>query len=151
MPEERLVKAAEVSVFAHATEDEEKVKKAVKNLAPFETIFEATKLSGHYDDPITLLTLKISKKKEATDFFEAIYQKLSSLDKATILEELPNHVDEQGSFYMRLDKQKAYNGRAVLTENDPIRIKIKFQFSFKADPIATIREYLLNLEDEELQ
>jgi len=151
MPEERVVKAAEVSVFAHATEDEEKVKRAVKNLASFETTFETTKLSGHYDDPITLLNLKISKKKEATDFFEAIYAKLSSLDKRTIFDNLSNHVDEHGSFYLRIDKQKAYNGRVVLQENDSIRIKFKFQFPFKADPVTTIKEYFLNLEDEEVQ
>jgi RNA binding exosome subunit len=151
MPEERVVKAAEVSVFAHATEDEEKVKRAVKNLAPFENTFQAAKLSGHYDDPITLLTLKISNKKEATDFFEAIYAKLSSLDRKTILDNLFNHIDDHGSFYLRLDKQKAYNGRVVLQENDSIRIKFKFQFPFKADPVTIIREYFLNLEDEEVQ
>jgi hypothetical protein len=149
MPEERLVKAAEISVFAHATEDEEKVKQAVKSLARFEPEFESQRLSGHYDDPIQLLTAKTLKKKEATDFLANILVKFSSLDKTTLLQDLPNHIDPQGSLYIRLDKQKAYHGRAVMAENDPIRVKFKFQLPYKADPIAVVREFILNLEEDE--
>lgn len=149
MPEERLVKAAEISVFAHATEDEEKVKQAVKSLARFEPEFESKRLSGHYDDPIQLLTTKTLKKKEATDFLANILGKFSSLDKTTLLQDLPNHIDPQGSLYIRLDKQKAYHGRAVIAENDPIRVKFKFQLPHKADPVAVIREFILNLEEDE--
>lgn len=149
MPEERLVKAAEISVFAHATEDEEKVKQAVKRLARFEPEFESQRLSGHYDDPIQLLTAKTAKKKEATDFLANILTKFSSLDKSTLLQDLANHIDPQGSLYIRLDKQKAYHGRAVIAENDPIRVKFKFQLPHKADPVAVVREFILNLEADE--
>ena len=149
MPEERLVKAAEISVFAHATEDEEKVKQAVKRIAPYEHEYESQRLSGHYDDPITLLTSKTVKRKEVTDLLANIVNKLSSIDRQTLLDELSNHVDEKGNLYLRLDKQKAFNGRAVLQENDPIRIKVKFQLPHKADPVVTIKEYILNLEDDE--
>lgn len=146
MPEERLVKAVEISVFAHATEDEEKVKQAVKRLARFEPEFEFQRLSGHYEDPINLLTAKTVKKKEATNFLVNILDKFSSLDKSTLVQNLPNHIDQQGSLYIRLDKQKAYHGRAVIAENDPIRVKFKFQLPHKADPVVVVREFILNLE-----
>ncbi len=146
MPEERLVKAVEISVFAHATEDEEKVKQAVKRLARFEPEFEFQRLSGHYEDPINLLTAKTVKKKEATNFLANILDKFSSLDKSTLVQNLPNHIDQQGSLYIRLDKQKAYHGRAVIAENDPIRVKFKFQLPHKADPVVVVREFILNLE-----
>ncbi len=149
MPEERLVKAAEISVFAHATEDEEKVKQAVKRLARFEPEFESQRLTGHYEDPIHLLTAKTVKKKEATDFLANIVKKFSSLDKETLMRELSNHIDPQGSLYVRLDKQKAFHGRAVLAENDPIRVKFKFQLPHKADPVTVIREFILDLEGDE--
>jgi RNA binding exosome subunit len=148
MQEERLAKAAEISVFAHATEDEEKVKQAVKRIAPYEHAFESQRLSGHYDDPITLLTSKTTKKKEATDLLANIVNKLSSLDRQTLLDELPNHVDPQGNLYLRLDKQRALNGKVTLHENDSIRIKIKFQLPHKADPAVVIREHIINLEDD---
>ena len=149
MPEERLVKSAEVNVFAHATEDEEKVKKAVVILARFDPEWEAQKLSGHYDDPIQLLTAKTNRKKEATDFLANIVSRLNSLDRETLLGDLANRVDPQGSLYIRLDKQKAFHGRAVLAENDPIRVKFRFQIPHKADPVAVIREILLNAEADE--
>jgi len=148
MPEERIIKAAEISVFAHATEDEEKVKQAVKRLAKYEHVFENQRLTGHYEDPITLLTSKTTKKKEASDLLANIVDKLSRLDRETLLQELPNRVDPQGCLYLRLDKQKAYHGRAVLNENDSIRIKLKFQLPHKADPVVVIREYIINLEEE---
>ncbi len=151
MPEERPVKTAEISVFAHATEDEEKVKQAVKRLAKYEVEFEQQRLTGHYDDPITLLTSKPAKKKEATDFLANIVDKFSSLDRETLLQELSNHIDPQGSLYIRLDKQKAYHGRAVLAENDPIRVKFRFQLPHKADPVAVIREYIINLGEDDAE
>jgi RNA binding exosome subunit len=151
MHEERLIKTAEISVFAHATEDEEKVKQAIKRIAPYEHSFETQRLSGHYDDPITLLTSKALKKKEATDLLSNIIKKLSSLDKQTLLDELSNRVDPHGNLYLRLDKQRAFNGKITLHVNDPIRIKFKFQLPHKADPSVTIREYIVNLEEDETE
>ena len=151
MPENRLIKAAEISVLVHATEDEEKVKQAVKRLAKYEHDFESQHLTGHYDDPITFLKSVTSKKKEATDFMTNIANKLSSLDRELLLQELQKHVDPQGNLYIRLDKQKAYHGRAVLNENDPIRIKFKLQLPHKADSAAVVREYIINLEDDNIE
>lgn len=148
MPEERLIKAAEISVFAHATEDEDKVKQAVKRLAKYDPTFESQRLTGHYEDPINLLTSKTAQKREATDFLANIVNKLSSLDREILLNELPNRVDPQGRLYIRLDKQKAYHGRAALNETDPIRVRFKFQLPHKADPVAVIRECIINLEDD---
>jgi RNA-binding protein len=148
MQEERLAKAVEISVFVHATEDEDKVKQAVKSIAPYEHTFESQRLSGHYEDPITLIISKTTKKKEATDLFDNLVKKLSSIDKQNLLDNLSNHVDPKGNLYLRLDKQRAYNGRVTLHESDPIRIKIKFQLPHKADPVFVIREHIINLEDD---
>ena len=57
----------DIRVFAHATEDNEKVQAAVRNLLPEELaqtiIFQTTSLTGHYGNPITLLTVKLTDKK----------------------------------------------------------------------------------------
>jgi len=149
LPEERAVKGAEISVFAHATEDEAKVKQAVQRIARYEHTWDEQKLSGHYDDPIILLNSKTAKKKDATDALTYIVNKLNSLDRETLLSELPNRVDPQGNLYMRLDKQKAYHGRAVLNDSDPIRIKFKFQLPHKADPVLIVREFIINAEEDD--
>ena len=36
-----------------------------------------------------------------------------------------------------------------MAENDPIRVKFKFQLPHKADPVAVVREFILNLEEDE--
>jgi len=148
LPMERPVREAEVSVFSHATEDEEKVKHAVKALLGLEPEFTEARLEGHYNDPIILLTAKLDRK-EATDSLTRIYTRLSSLDKRALLDSLVNRVDEGGSLYIRLDKQRAYNGRAVLAENDPIRIKFRLQLPHRAEPVSYVREVLVGMEDGE--
>lgn len=148
MPEDRPVKSAEISVFSHATEDEAKVKKAIMNLVPgIEIEFEESKLSGHFEDPILLFTGKIEHRKEASDLLSFIYKRLSSVDRLQIDSDLADRVDESGSIYFRLDKQKAYFGRVVLHDNDPIRVKLKLQLPHKADPVIFLRNHLLTLDD----
>ncbi len=150
MPEERLIKTAEISVFAHATEDEEKVKQAVKRLAQYEPTFESQRLTGHYEDPITSPHVKDRAKERGNRLpRQHRQQALTASTERPCYNELPNRVDPQGNLYIRLDKQKAYHGRAALNENDPIRVKFKFQLPHKADPVAVIREYIINLEDDD--
>ena len=144
----RIIRAIEITVFSHATEDVEKVKKAVEKLLPNSLKlknFETIKLTGHYNDPILFLTLRVENKKESNAIVNYLFYKLSTLNQQTILDELPNRVDASGNLYLRLDKQKAYRDKLVLTENDPIRIKIKSQLPHKSDPVKIYRQYLLNL------
>ncbi|MCX6642057.1 MAG: hypothetical protein NTV15_01540 [Candidatus Bathyarchaeota archaeon] len=148
MPEDRPVKSAEISVFSHATEDEAKVKKAIMNLVPnIEIEIEESKLSGHFEDPILLFTCKIEHRKEASELLAFIYKRLSSVDKLQIDSDLAERVDESGSIYFRLDKQKAFSGKVVLHVNDPIRVKLKLQLPHKADPVIFLRNHLLTLDD----
>ena len=57
----------EIRVFAHATEDPEKVQTAVRNLLPTELaetlVFEKSALTGHHGNPIILITATIKDKK----------------------------------------------------------------------------------------
>lgn len=139
------IKSVEISVFSHATEDIEKVKMAVRRFLP-ESLkgqdFETDNVSGHYNDPITILTLNVKNKKDATTILDKTFSKLSSLDQQTILDELSNRVDGSGNLFLRFDKQKAYKNKFVIAENDPIRMKIKSQIPHKADPVKTIRKHL---------
>lgn len=141
----RIIKAVKISVFSHATEDVEKVKLAVRRFLP-ESLkgqeFETDKLTGHYNDPIIILTLNVKSKKDASTIVDKTFIKLSSLDQQTIIDELSNRVDNSGNFFLRFDKQKAFKNKFVLAENDSIRMKIKNQLPHKADPVKTIRKYL---------
>jgi len=146
---ERVVQRVEVTALVHATEDESKVRRAVLNLLPpgiDPPAFEAVKLQGYYGDPITALKLNVKHRRPATELLEHIIRRLSSLDLQTLLEELPQRIDESKNLYLRLDKQKAYTGKAVLERHDSIRVKARLRLPHKADPVESIRTYIESLE-----
>jgi len=149
--EDRMIRSVELSVFSHATEEEDRVKRAVLNLLP-EGIWaplEDKKLSGYYGDPITMITLKIQRRKPSTETFRNIFRRLSALDRRALINGAEDRVDHAGSLYIRLDKQRAYQGRAVLNEADPIKVKVGFRLPHGADPVETVRGYLEELDEED--
>lgn len=146
---ERVVQRVEMTVLVHATEDESKVRKAIMNLLPpgiDPPAFEAIKLQGYYGDPITTLKLNVKHRRPATELLDHIVKRLSSLDLQTLLDELPQRIDESKNLYIRLDKQKAYTGKAVLETHDSIRVKARLRLPHKADPVESIRMYIESLE-----
>lgn len=149
MRPERVVQSVEVTALVHATEDESKVRKAVLNLLPpgiDPPALKAVKLQGYYGDPITALKLNVKHRRPATDLLEHVVRRLSSLDLQAFLDELPQRIDESKNLYIRLDKQKAYTGKAVLERHDSIRVKAKLRLPHKADPVESIRMYIESLE-----
>ena len=120
----------DIRVFAHATEDPQKVQCAVKNLMPDELaqtiLFETTNLTGHHGNPITLFTTKLEDKKLLPKMLEKIGAGLSSLDKEQLCTNLKLHL-EKGNLYLRFDKQSAFMGAVKFTQNDPIHLKIHFK------------------------
>jgi len=120
----------DVRVFAHATEDPEKVLAAVRNLMPDELaqtiLFEKTNLTGHHGNIITLFTVRLADKKLLPKALEKIGACLNSLDREQLSIDLRLHVDK-GNLYLRFDKQSAYLGTFKFTQNDPIHVKIHFK------------------------
>jgi len=120
----------DIRVFAHATEDHKKVQTAVRNLLPEELaetlIFETSSLTGHYGNPITLLSTKIADKKLLPAALQKIGAGLNSLDREELSRDLKLHL-EKGNLYLRFDKQSACLGTIKFAQNDPIHIKIHFK------------------------
>ncbi|MGA3290176.1 MAG: RNA-binding domain-containing protein [Candidatus Bathyarchaeia archaeon] len=120
----------DIRVFAHATEDTDKVQTAVRNLLPTELaetlVFQITNLTGHYGNPITLLTAKLTDKKLLPVELQKIGSGLNSLDKEELSRDLKLHL-EKGNLYLRFDKQSAFLGNMKFTQNDPVHFKIHFK------------------------
>ncbi len=120
----------EVRVFAHATESQAKVETATKNLFPLslkETIvFEKNTLTGHHSNPIILLTAKLTDRKLLPDALNKIGSELSALDREQLNQDIKLHLDK-GNLYLRFDKQAAFLGKAKMSQNDPIHLKIHFK------------------------
>ena len=121
----------DIRVFAHATEDTDKVQTAVHNLLPEELaqtlIFQTTTLTGHHGNPITLFTAKLTDKKLlSTLAWRKLAQNYAHSIKKSYAQNLKLHL-EKGNLYLRFDKQSAFLGTIKFAQNDPIHIKIHFK------------------------
>jgi len=120
----------DIEFFAHATEDLEKVMEAVKHILPANRVeeidFKKNNLKGHHGNPIVFFEAKIEGKELVKAVIDSVFSKLSALDKETLRREIKMHV-EKGSFFLRLDKQAAFQGVVKLCTADPIRLRIRFR------------------------
>ena len=120
----------DIRVFAHATEDPDKVQTAVRNLLPTELaqilVFEKTSCTGHHGNPIILFTAKLTEKKLLPTALEKIGKDLAALDKEELNRDIKLHI-EKGNLYLRFDKQSAFLGTLKFIQNDPIHLKIHFK------------------------
>jgi hypothetical protein len=141
----RPVRHVELSTLVHATEDKEKVLRAVYNLFPESInpprIFE-TKLKGFFGDDLISLKLEINKRRPATEFLEHLILNLNSIEHLEILENLPQRMDDSKNLYIRFDKQKAFQGVVSLETHDSIRVKFRLEVPWGCDPSEFIKEYL---------
>ena len=119
-----------IRVFAHATEDPERVMSAVRNALPEElgkrAVFKKTGLNGHHGNPIMLIEVELSDRQTLMGVLEKIGNSLTALDKETLSQEISLHL-ERGNLYLRFDKQQAFLGELRFTSNDPIHFKVHFR------------------------
>jgi RNA binding exosome subunit len=147
-----LINKIEISTLSHATENLECVKKALSKITSNKQVelkINMEKLKGHYDDQIFLLKTIINDEESARNIFHSIMKKMSPIGKEEILEELDNRLDKGGNFYLRLDKQKAFEGKIVLNDVDPIRMKFIFKTSKGKKGASIIRSYITKVIEEE--
>ena len=120
----------DIRVFAHATEDSDKVLTAARNIIPpglADTVaFNKKDLTGHHGNPITLFEARLKEKNLVNAVFEKLCTGLSMLDKKVLTDEINRRLDK-GNLYMRLDKQSAYLNEFKLGSTDPIHMRIHFK------------------------
>ena len=133
----------DIRFCAHATEDIDKVVKAVQNTLPSDHIeditFKRSNLEGHYGNPITFFDARIKDKETVRALVKNLSVNLSSVDKEELGRTM-NRCVETGSLYIRLDKQAALQGKIKLVTSDPIHIRIRFRKSKIEDVIKICRE-----------
>ena len=133
----------DIRVFSHATEDTDKVQKAVQNLLPIELtetlVFEKTSTTGHHGNPIILLTAKLTDKKALPKMLEKIGSSIGALDKEELSRDIKLHL-EKGNLYLRFDKQCAVLGVFKFSQNDPIHVKVHFKNKSAEEITAICRQ-----------
>ena len=145
MSAERALQSVQVSTIAHATDDLDKIQTALRFLLPESwkgrEIFTRRYMQGHHGNPIVTLEARLTKTQEVEQFRSHFMSQLPKNEKLLIERDFDAHSDEEGNLYIRLDKQQAYRGIVELGNEDPIRVKLKFN-RFAGEPRALIKECL---------
>jgi RNA binding exosome subunit len=132
-----------IRVFAHATEDQERVMAAVRNTLPLElgknVVFKKTGLTGHHGNPITMFEVELVDRERLMGVLEGIGSRLIALDKETLARDMALHL-EKGNLYLRFDKQQAFLGELRFSSNDPIHFKVHFRNKTADEIIGICKE-----------
>ncbi|HYB03861.1 MAG TPA: RNA-binding domain-containing protein, partial [Nitrososphaerales archaeon] len=114
-----------ISFFIHSTEDEEQLMKLVRDrlgLDPPEISEE--KIIGHFGNEILSVKAHVIGPR-AQSIAGQILRQLSSAARASIRGEMEKSLDEHDSLYFRLDRQSLHEPLISLSDEEPIRIKLK--------------------------
>lgn len=128
----------------HATEDEERVRQAVKFLASVpDKDIKVTINHGYHGNEIRVLECQLAKGPRLTNFLERLVED-GLFDRME--GEVEQRLDDECFFYMRFDKQEAYQGRLVLdTGKDTVHVKAKVQ-AYPAKPAKAAKEVRAHIE-----
>jgi RNA binding exosome subunit len=121
---------AEINLVLHATEDSEKVLRAIREVLEVGTdCFQSAFSEGHHKNRILFLKAFLSSH-EAARLASRIVSLLNRDEREHLLRSIHEYSDEKGNLYLRLDKQKLCHGVVSISETDAIRIKFKHDKRF---------------------
>ena len=120
-----MVEKLEISIeiITHATEDVGKILKVfLEQFDVTEEEFSRQSLTGHFENPITLLNTKI-KKNAARYFLEKLISKIPEGEFSEIIEGIESHIQDS-TLHLRFGKQDFIEGKICVQEKDSIKFKI---------------------------
>ena len=129
------LQSLEISYFIQATEDEERVRKAVEAMVGRELPEERQEAEGHHGNPIVWVRHHLTGD-QAVAGLRGIVSRMGEDERKAILDDLTPMLDEHNALFLRLSKQVlVMKGAAVLASSDPVRVKLKPRsYLVKGDP-----------------
>ncbi len=101
--------------FVAATEDEGRVREALTVFVPLDRISALT-AEGHFGNEIKILEAAL-RKRESAAFFQILREQLPAEELQRLRREIPDRLEGESHFHLRLDKQAAYKGMVRLTDS----------------------------------
>jgi len=92
--------------------------------------------------------MKINESEKARGLLLNVIRGFSSEDRWRLLDEAEERTDEAGWLYLRLDKQRAYQGKAVLHDADSIRIRFRFRIPHGSNSAGYVQKYIADFINE---
>ena len=112
-----------IKIIVHATEDAEKILESFFNLLGISADeFSRQNLTGHFDNPITVLRANI-KKKTAKNFIEKLVSSIPDRHFNEFIDDIENRL-EDSTLHLRFGKQDMIRGKMIPQEKDAIKLKI---------------------------
>ena len=132
-----------IEVIAHATENVDIILESFFEKFEIEAdTFSKENLTGHFENPITLLRAKF-KKKEAKNILEKLVKNIPENDFSQIIDDIENRLQDS-TLHLRFGKQDLIKGRMIPREKDAIKMKV-FTPSYKKE--ETVKNYVKLLTD----
>ena len=121
-----------IDVILHATENIDKIFESfLYNLNLERKDFEVQNLTGHFDNPITLLSINL-KKKNAEKFISKFCGDINKTDFGEIYENIEENISSSG-LKLKISKQKMIEGKIILENKDAVKINISCPVYVKKD------------------
>jgi hypothetical protein len=133
-----------IDVIVHATEDLARFFESFNEMFELkEDEFSISNVMGHFENPITILSAKVTKKP-ARGFLQKFLKILSEKQKTEIKQEIEERT-ENSTLHIRLDKQEFIQGRISFIEKEAIKLKIHTPIYNKKDTIKVFSEIFQEL------
>jgi len=130
-----------IEIIIHATEDISKFFNIFEEMFGLKKEeFSLQNLTGHFDNPITFLNAKITKKS-ANNFVNTLVSKMSQQQIEQIIENIEERV-ENSKLHLRLDKEEFVNGKLVIQEKNSVKLKIYTPIYRKIETVKTYTNLL---------
>lgn len=128
----------DVRAFCYATEDERRVEIALRSLLPPEREISRTVSAGHHGDRILVMSARV----ERADDVRHVLERLAEMPEfGNVRSTLADRVDENCSFFLRVDKQHAFEGELALGSGIQIRGKVEAYPASREAAIENLGSY----------
>lgn len=128
-----MFSSLDISILIHATEDEKKILNHILEsfrLSANRVTIDCVKTEGHWKNPI--MRLNITTSFDIGRLFTDLCNELKiNLGSEDLDQYLKNNLDEKGSVYIRLDKQKLCARAFLLSDTDAVRMIFKKKGKFE--------------------
>ncbi len=131
----------DLRAFCYATEDDQRVERALRTLLPEEFPVERAESEGYHGDRILVFSARIENADDVRHVLSALAQ-LSDGEFRRLREETDQRVTEDCELYVYLDKQAAYQGTVRLGEGLTLRAKVEAYPAKKDSAVANVRDLL---------
>jgi len=128
-----LFSSVDISILVHATEDENKILNHILEnfrLSTNMVTIDYVKTEGHWKNPIMRLIISTTSNIDRL-YTDLCNQLRINYGSEELDQYLKNNLDEKGSIYIRLDKQKLCAKALFLSDTDAVRMIFKKKGKFE--------------------